>query len=444
MKRRGLVSSLVLFVSGIQTVVAGESGFIEDSRLTLKLRNFYAQQWARRDSTFSVIKGNTKHPVDQRKSWVQGTMLDLRSGWTQGAVGLGVDVSLYGAAVLERGKAQVAGGGDRVLVRNNGEPVDDWSDVGVADLRLRAAGTQIKAGRFSIDTPVLRPKDNRALPPTFDGAQLVTTDLPGMTIQAAWFERVVGRTSSDAQRFVSTYGNRDYAGGGMALAGVDSLPWHGMTASLYFNRFEDVWDRWYAGLAHSGSLGSWGVGTRIALYRTRDEGTRQLGYLENSSASLAETFSHGPHQLSVGYQQVFGNEFYDYPQETVGSYNPVQFYSDFNGPNEKAAMVKYAFNMARYGVPGLTVAAWYARGWDIDGTHYDGDRNGAHRGYAVRGLDDARHWESGLSAGYVLQSGVLKGSSLRTTWYHHRASGGQVDGSYDEMRLVTTLPFELF
>ena len=41
---------------------------------------------------------------------------------------------------------------------------------------------------------------------------------------------------------------------------------------------------------------------------------------------------------------------------------------------------------------------------------------------------------------YTVQSGRLKNSTLRTIIYNHRASGGQIDGSYDEFRLVGNFP----
>lgn len=45
---------------------------------------------------------------------------------------------------------------------------------------------------------------------------------------------------------------------------------------------------------------------------------------------------------------------------------------------------------------------------------------------------------------YVVQSGTLKNAVLRSIVYNHRASGGQIDGSYDEFRLVANVPFNLF
>ena len=111
---------------------------------------------------------------------------------------------------------------------------------------------------------------------------------------------------------------------------------------------------------------------------------------------------------------------------------------------QKSWQLRYDFDLASYGVPGLTTSLWHAKGWGIDGTHYSGDRDGRNTGYNVRGLEGAKHNENGLMLAYVVQSGTLKNTVLRSIVYNHRASGGQIDGSYDEFRLVANVPISLF
>ncbi|WP_317663798.1 OprD family outer membrane porin [Pseudomonas sp. KU43P] len=80
----------------------------------------------------------------------------------------------------------------------------------------------------------------------------------------------------------------------------------------------------------------------------------------------------------------------------------------------------------------------------MDGSHYRGGRNGRHAGYAVSGLRNAAHEENGVVLSYVIPSGSLRQTTLRTIVYNHRAQGGQIDGSYDEVRLVITMPMKLW
>lgn len=42
-----------------------------------------------------------------------------------------------------------------------------------------------------------------------------------------------------------------------------------------------------------------------------------------------------------------------------------------------------------------------------------------------------------------MQSGPLKATTIRGTYTAHRASENQADGSINEFRLVTTVPFNI-
>lgn len=422
-------------------------GFVEGSKAKLTFRNYFTQQKAQRSTTFSIKKSWGSEATDDRTTWIQAAMLDYRSGYTQGLIGVGVDASIWGATNLERGKGSAAAGsgGDRTLLENDGTPVDEWSRLAIADVRLRVSNTALKVGRFAVSNPMLRPKDNRSLPSTFEGADLISNDIENVTLQAGYISRMLPRTGSDTERFVSTFGTKQYSSDGIKYAGLTTKPWHGLSASVYTSRLENVWDRHYLGLTHVSALSQdiqWK--NSLNIYKTKDQGSRELGYIDGTIASLNTTLTKGAHSFSLAYQQNFANEYFDYPWETSANFNPISFYSDFNGPNEKAASAKYDLDFAAYGVPGLTTSVWYAKGWDIDGTHYDGDRNGAHLGYNVRQLDGAKHWEAGLMASYVVQSGKLKDSSIRSIIFHHRGDPGQIDGSYDELRLIATAPFTLF
>ncbi|MEN0107911.1 MAG: OprD family outer membrane porin, partial [Pseudomonas sp.] len=117
---------------------------------------------------------------------------------------------------------------------------------------------------------------------------------------------------------------------------------------------------------------------------------------------------------------------------------------DHNGPNEKSVQLRYDLDWSYFGIPGLSTGTWYAKGWGIDGTGYDGDRNGAYGNYdEVRVMDDERHHEFALRGAYKVQSGTLKNSSFKLSYITHLASKNQADGSLTEVRLVSTFPFDL-
>jgi len=75
--------ALAVSLGAAQQVAA--SGFIDDSKATLDLRNFYYNQDTR----------NAKAPTD--KEWGQAFMFNYQSGFTEGLVGFGLDLqAMYG------------------------------------------------------------------------------------------------------------------------------------------------------------------------------------------------------------------------------------------------------------------------------------------------------------------------------------------------------------
>ncbi len=420
-------------------------GFIEGSHLDLNLRHYYSNQQTQRDTYLTIKKPDGNQRTRVRETWVQTGMLKYSSGYTQGLIGLGVDAALFSAVNLERGHGRVANGGDRVLVDSDGDALPTWSRLGIGDVRLRLSNTELKAGRLMTDNPVLRYKDNRALPSSFQGVGLYSNETDWLSLQAGRFDRAIPRTGTGSERLTTTFGNRAYSGEHISYLGATVKPGLGLEGSLYASRFENLWDQYYLGLTHrAGDKSQLALKTAFNYYHTRDQGQQRLGYIDNDALSLALTGSHQAHSLTLAWQQVFGNEYFDYVWESTGNYMANSLYSDYNGPNEKSWQLRYDLDFAAYGVPGLSASLWHAKGWGIDGTHYDGDRNGRNRGYNVRGLDGAQHDENGLMLAYVVQSGRLKDAVLRTIVYNHRASGGQIDGSYDEFRLVGNFPFNLF
>lgn len=178
--------------------------------------------------------------------------------------------------------------------------------------------------------------------------------------------------------------------------------------------------------------------TSLNYYKTKDEGASKLGDIDNNTYSLSFTGTHGAHSLTLAYQEVDGNEYFDYLHETNGIFLANSLLSDFNGPNEKSFQVAYGLDMAKYGVPGLKFSLYSARGWGIDGTHYRST------GYTdVVNMDGEHHYEYGVGTSYAVQSGPLKATTIRATYTTHRASENQADGSLNELRVVTTVPFNI-
>jgi len=156
-------------------VPSAEGGFIEDTTATLQARNYYFSR------DFSDIEG----PNQQSKAeeWAQGFILRVNSGYTQGTVGFGVDLLGMLGIKLDSSRERVNTG---LLPLDSGEAVDDFSRLGAA-LKVRLSQTELKIGEQTPNLPVLTFSDIRLLPPTYQGASIISREFDGLTLQGGQF-----------------------------------------------------------------------------------------------------------------------------------------------------------------------------------------------------------------------------------------------------------------
>lgn len=180
-------------------IQAKEAGFIEDSSLILNTRQWYSHEIGRKDTYYQAQTSEGRRAVRDRTAWLEGFKLDYSSGFTQGMVGFGLDLSMYSAVALERSKLATAGGSNRLLVDKDGDVVDDWSKVGVAALKFKVFDTVLKVGRHQVKTPVMSYSDSRTLPSSYDGVSLESHDIEGLTIKSGYFDKATPRTGAGSQ-----------------------------------------------------------------------------------------------------------------------------------------------------------------------------------------------------------------------------------------------------
>lgn len=418
---------------------ANATGFIDGQSLSGTTRNWYAREHAARGPLWRYYKADgSRHDSNSRENWLQGTILNYSSGFTQGTVGFAVEAAGYNALALQQGRSRVAGPNNRTLTHSDGDVVAQWSKLGLANVKARVSNTTLTAGRHTVDTPVLAYIGNRALPSSFQGVSLHSGEFDNLTFDLGSFDRVSPRTEQSLSKFRSEYGAAGLETDRVSVLGVNYQPLKSLTTSLYTSRVDDFWNQYYFGAKHVlGDSAVLSLATDLNYYKTVDAGRQKLGEIDNDAYSLSLGLTHQAHTLSVAWQQVNGNEYFDYLHESNGIFLANSLMSDFNGPNEKSLQLSYVLNMAPFGVPGLKFNVYNARGWGIDGTHYRGTA------YDVTGMKDETHYEYGIGTSYAVQSGPLKDTAIRATYTAHRASKGQADGSLDELRVVTTIPFDI-
>lgn len=399
-------------------------GVLEDSQLTLTNRNYYYNH-------------DRKDGAKDGRDWAHGLLLNYRSGFTQGTLGFGVDAFANGALKLD----EQGGGVGNVAIANDGDS-ESFSHVGGA-LKLRVSDTVLKYGSVQPVAPVFAAGGSRILPQSVQGFLLQSEELDDLSLQGGHFTAATGyRGSSNHDPIKAFYAgveadSVDYLGGDYSIS--DNL-----SVSLYASRFEDVWRQYYGNANYTLPLGEQSLNLNFNLYRSLDEGQALAGEIDTTAWSLAAAYTLGAHRLTLAWQQVNGDEPFDYAGfgaensggDSIYLANSVQF-SDFNGPGEKSAQIRYDLDFAAFGVPGLSFMTRYLYGYDIDGS--DADSTGAYAG--MYGADDKER-ETDVELKYVVQSGPAKDLTLRARQMWHRGDAS-TGGDLNQIRLMFEYPLDI-
>jgi imipenem/basic amino acid-specific outer membrane pore len=444
MARNTVLSTACVLLCGAPVTwaqdLSNNEGFWAGSSLTGSTKNYYFN----RDFRNGGSNGRTSSPNGYRGEWAQGLILDFKSGYTPGTVGFGADAYGYAGLKLDSGRGKT---GTLLLpIDNSGTPQDQYSVAGGA-VKMRIGDTVLKYGNMEFRSAPIFFQDGgngRLLPQTATGWQIISKDLKPLTLEAAHITAAKsGAQNSNAGVILSQYGGVetptvDYAGG--------TYQEGGLTAALYSLDAENLWRQHYVNLKYSAPLTQHlRNGLNFTLYRTTDTGSAKGGEIDNTSWSLANALTFGSHTVTLSYQQVDGDQPFDYlgyegKLSTVPFLANISTIHDFNAPHERSWGLRYDLEMAGYGIPGLSFMARYIVGREGDGSDLPASSSYANVGFK----DNERHWERDLDMRYIVQSGSAKGLSFRLVYATTRANSNEPRGDMDEVRVITQFPFKIF
>ncbi|WDH26022.1 OprD family porin [Pseudomonas chlororaphis] len=412
---------------------ASPEGFVAGASLKLNARNYYMNR-------------NRHQQNDDNIEWGQGFLGIFESGYTQGTVGFGLDANAMLGLKLDGG-----GGTDSSSILpvsdGSGKAPTSFSTAG-ATLKIRAFDTELKAGDLYLNNPVIAGGQSRMLPQTFRGVSLANHSFDGWLLEGGQASFTKPYNQSGRRRIDTAYGklangdeSRHLNWAGVAWSGVP-----GLTSSLYAAELKNIWNQYYYDLDYSYALNELvTLNPGLHFYHTQDTGDALLGDIDNNTYSLHFTLGIGHHSLTAAYQRVNGNTPFDYINQGDSIYlDNSQQYSDFNGPNERSWKLKYAYDFAGLGLPGLTSALSYSRG-ELDLTKVDPHSRGYANWYNAGG-EHAKHWERDLDLKYVVQGGQAKDLAVRLQWATNRGGNGYgaLDNDTDEYRVIVDYPFNVF
>ncbi|RWU26885.1 outer membrane porin, OprD family [Pseudomonas alkylphenolica] len=409
----GLLSLLALSF----TTQAAEPDFFKDTTATLQARNYYFSR------DFSGIVG--ANPQSKAEEWGQGFILNVKSGYTPGIIGVGVDA--IGLLGIKLDSSPDRTGTGLLPVQDDGRAADEYSRAG-ATLKLRYSKTEVKVGELQTNLPILQYNDSRLLPPTYQGASISSAEISGLTLQAGHLSSTSLRNEAGDEKLIAMLGHlpqRQANSDAFNFAGGDySFNANRSTLSLWYGRLEDIYQQGFVGLKHSEPVGDWVLGANLGYFSAKEQGESRIGDIDNQAFYSLLSAKRGGHTFTVGYQGIFGENAFPRVFPNISPLgNEVPTY-EFSYADERSWQVRYDYDFVAMGVPGLTATVRYLKGNNVD---------------TGLGFEGKEH-ERDLDIGYAVQSGVLKGLGVRL---RNAMARSNYRSDIDENRVVLTYTWSL-
>lgn len=389
--------------------------FIADSKASVELRNFYFNRDFR--------NGPPTAQRDHAAEWAQGALLKFESGYTAGTLGLGLDALGMVGVKLDGGDGS---GGTGLLPadlssRNGRGSQDEYAKLGLT-AKAKISETVLKVGSLAFRTPVVSSNDTRLLPATFEGALLSSKDIDKLTLQGGKLTQIKFNSSSNYQDFT---GNRvggvsdEFLFGGGTYAFDKAL-----SVSAYYGNLEDVYRQYFGGVVYEIPLAD-KQSLKFDLRYSKSTEDGSFRALDNRAANGLVAYTLGGNVFTAAYQRMSGDDPFPYiANSDPYLVNFVQI-NDFANIEERSWQVRYDYNFAALGVPGLTFMTRYVSGDNV----------------LVAGSNSGKEWERNTDIGYVVQSGALKNVGLKVRNATVRSTFGN---DLDETRLILSYTLALW
>lgn len=337
------------FFPWLKEQVKDADPFFRDTKLDVNLRTYY------------FYRDNYPNTTPQtNEAWAIGGALSYKSGWFLNHFGLGA--VLYTSQPLYAPDDR-----DGTQLLQTGQ--DGYTVLGQLYVRVKVIENHfINLYRYEYNTPYINKDDGRMTPKTFEGYTFTGSSggkdgAPGFRYGGGYITKIKERNSDD---FVSM--SRDAGASvdrGVGLAGVNvSLGRFSIGAIDYY--CDDVINIGYAEAKYT-----WPVTQELGLlFAAQFTDQRSVG------EDLLKGYAFSVNQVGVKTEMSYGGALFTLAFTTASSgadlQNPWSSYpgytyvqvKDFNRAQEKAFLVKAAYDFTRLGLEGVTAYALFVHGWD--------------------------------------------------------------------------------
>ncbi|NLJ13128.1 OprD family porin [Denitrificimonas caeni] len=408
------------------------AAFIEDSTANLGFRNLYMNQ----DTRHVENTPQNKNANKTKEEWSQAFILDYKSGFTEGTIGVGVDIYAATAIKLDSGPYRTP---DSFPQRSNGKSVDNFGKLG-GTFKAKVSETVLQVGTLKPRLPMLQANlEGRILPQLFTGGMITSNEINGLTATLGHIDRVNQRASTNRERMEmnvlgkglvdkktgepvtgKTRGN--YTSNSFDLANLN-YKWNDQLSTGYsFGRLEDLYKQHIINAVYVLPLGDQrSLRTDVRASRSTSDGDVRV---DNKAFSGMVTYNFGFNKLGLGYQKMTGDTGYAYVQGSDPFLVNYVANREFGAKDEKSWQVRHDYNFAGLGIPGLTMFNRYVKGTGAD---------------LGRNKPEGREWERDFDISYAFQEGALKNFNVR---WRNSTVRSNINKDLDDNRLILayTLP----
>jgi hypothetical protein len=390
--------------------------FVSDSTSSIAARNFYYHR--------NYYDG--RHDLNE---WAQGLALNLQSGYTEGAVGFGLDLTGWLGIKLDSAPGS---SGTGILPKGaSGRAPDDYSRLG-ATVKMRYADSTLRVGTHTPRLPLLNASDARLLPQTFNGVTLENTGIDKLLLSAGAFNRTTDRAQAGADKMtlsnsdVRNFGLGERNGVNFHYLGAEYKPLSNLTLKAYYGGLENYYKQSFLGATYTYKIDdAQYLNMDLRGFHSQDDGKQYVQQVDNTTFGGLFTYGVGANSFAIGVQRVTGDTGFAYIAGTDAYVvNSVQW-GNFSSAQERSVQFKYTYDFVALGVPGLTFMTRYVTGDNID------------RG----SLSEGKEWERNTDIGYVIQQGPLKGLAFTVRNASYRTN---FSNDLDETRVIVNYKYNLF
>ncbi|MBU3845747.1 MAG: OprD family porin [Candidatus Acinetobacter avistercoris] len=338
-----VLAGLVISSQGTQADV------VKDAKVQLDFRNLY------------MVRDPDTKQVPEFEHWSQSATLNIQSGYQKiGPLSLGLDGNVaYAHRLLEDEKKR---DGSMPNDPITGEQLDDQTQLGIT-LKAKLADTEIRYGQLMPKLPVLHIDHSRNLPTTFKGLLIESRDIANTKITAGRINRIMARDKEDFAKLSLDVNKTGEVSDGLNIFGIDYKILPNLDVAYFYGGLEDIYDQHYVGLKHQHKFNdSTRLVTDLRYFDTQDAGEQLQGEIDSKSYNFMSMLHYGPHKFGLGYQHMSGDTAFPLlsgwtPAPFLTQWGSISFYK----AGERSVQVRYDYDFADIGVPGLNFMTRYIK-----------------------------------------------------------------------------------